>query len=330
MTNPTMIEIPLPENLPLIDKAFSYAAIHKEENEWDLETWPGVIGDDLVAALESPIVSKLLAILYPAVKGVVVKSLEDLALCAQNNKAKFLEDADDENENVEGFTDEHLQAFLLQRATYAKHIIDWRNLARLFNESSPQEQAAIDLFFWEFHRLAFQDLFKHKGLDLPVPAALLENIETRKDGDETFIHCKLADFWLRDDAFCRQFHVSSVENLTNSITTIGYAGTLEQAIAKASLYAMDKVPFEQKINKLGNIIAVGGRPNSITIWLDREVVAKADRKVVGNPGEQRLLWGKCTSNRITDNQFKKALYSTEKLLGVQWSKAYHLEDALGL
>lgn len=326
MTDATKIEIPLPENLPVIDKAFAYSNVGQEE-EWDLETWPGMIGDDLVICLQWPGTSKLLAILQPTIRGFVVKSLEDLALCAQNNKAKFMEEAGDEN--VEGFTDKHIQAFLLQRATYPKHI-DWRSTARLFNESPPKEQKEIDWFFWEFHRCMFEDLLKHKGLDLPVPAVLFANIETRQDGDETFIHCKLADAWLRDDSFCRQFHVSTTEAVTNTITHIGYAGTLEQAIAKASLYAMDKTPFEQQVNALGNLLAVGGRPRSITIRLDREIIATADHKTIGLSWGRGLRWGNCSSDRITDQQFKKALYSTEKLLGVQWSKAYHLEDALGL
>lgn len=320
-----MIEIPLPENLRIIDKVFAYSFIG--EDEWDLETWPGMIGDNLVAALHCPVISKLLAILEPKIHGVVVKSLEELSLCAQNNKAQFIEDAEDEN--VEGFSDEHLQAFLLQRATHTN--VDWRRLAHLFNESSPEEQRQIDWFFWEFHRCMFEDLLKHKGMDLPVPAVLLAKNETRQDGDETFIHCKLADNWLRDDVFSRQFHVSTTEAVTNSITDIGYAGTLEQAIAKAILYSMDKgTSFEQKINALGNVLAVGGRPHSVTLRLDRVIIATAERKMVGESGERRLLWGACTSDRITDRQFRNALYATERLLGVQWNKGRDLEEALGL
>lgn len=328
MTETTKIEIPHPENLPVIDKVFAYSNVGEEEG-WDLETWPAMIGDDLVVSLQWPGLSKLLEILEPTTCGVVVKSLEDLALCAQNNRAKFLEEAGDEN--TDGFTDEHLQAFLLQRVTtYPKHI-DWRSLARLFNESSPQEQKEIDGFFWEFHRCMFEDLLKHKGLNLPVPAVLLANNETRQDGGETFIHCKLADAWLRDDAFFRQFHVSTTEAVTSTITNIGYAGTLEQAIAKASLYAMDEVTLIEKSDiPLGNLLAASGRPCTITIRLDRDIIAQADHKTIGLSWGRGLRWGSCTSERISDGQFKKALYSTEKLLGVRWSKAYHVEDALGL
>jgi hypothetical protein len=326
MTDSNLIEIPLLENLPVIDKVFAYADIGEEE--LDMETWPGMIGDDLAEVLQWPVISKLLAFLQPTIRNVVVKSLEELALCAKTNKTQFIEDAEDES--VEGYTDDHIQAFLLKHAIYPRRC-DWRGMACLFNESSPEEQKQIDCFFWEFHRCMFEDLLKHKGLDLPVPAVLLANNETRQDGDEMFIHCKLADAWLRDDVFSRQFHVSTTEAVTNSITDIGYAGTLEQAIAKAILYAMDKgTSFEQKVNALGNVIAVGGRPRSVTLRLDRVIIASAEKKSVGESGERRLLWGACTSDRITDKQFRKALYATEKLLGVQWNKGRDLEEALGL
>lgn len=45
----------------------------------------------------------------------------------------------------------------------------------------------------------------------------------------------------------------------------------------------------------------------------------------------RLEWGPAKKlEPFTEQGFRKALYATEKLFGVTWSKAFHLEDALGL
>jgi hypothetical protein len=325
MPVPNALEIPLPENLPFIDSAF--AATKVVDEEWDVEDWPGMIGDDLIEAfdaVDTTVMSKLLGILLPEIKGVVVKDVEALVLCTQNNKAAFVEEF--EEENIEGYTDEHLQALFLHQATFPKHI-DWRSMARLFNESKSTEQNHIDWFFWEFHRTSVEKLFMQKGFDLPVPADLIAKNELRKDGDETFIYCRMASAWLRDDAFQRQFRVSSTEIVGDYQTTVGYAGSLEEAIAKVSLYTISQGdPLNRGIDALGNFTIVGGRPTGVKIHLDGQLIAQADHKSLSNS----LQWSDCISNRITDREFKKALYATEKLLGVSWSKVYHLEDALGL
>lgn len=324
MPVPTAIEIPLPENLPFIDSAFSLSKVGDEE--WDVEDWPGMIGDDLIEAfdaVDTAVMSNLLGILQPETRGFVVKNVEDLKLCTQNNKAAFAEECAEEN--IDGYSDDHLQALFLHQATFPKHI-DWRSMARLFNESKSTEQNHIDWFFWEFHRTNIEKLFSHKGLDLPVPDVLVAKNETRKDGDETFIHCQVENVWLRDDEFHRQFRISSTEIVFNMQTTIGYAGSLDEAIAKASLYAIRQGDPFKKLDAIGNLTIVGGRPMKVRIHLDGCLIVDADHKSQNNS----LQWGNCTSNKITDREFKKTLYATEKLLGVSWSKVYHLEDALGL
>jgi hypothetical protein len=329
MPAPDSLEIPIPENLPLMDAAFRLSSV--ADYDWDMQSWPGMIGDELIQvfnAVEPMAMSTILELLQPAMDGVVVKNAQELAQYVLTYKHEIF--GEGQVEDPEGFTDEHLQVYVLQRAHFARHV-DWRILARLFNASTPEQKQAIDAFMWDLRRISLETLFSKKSMELAVPAVLYERNEVRHEGGDTFIRCTMTNDWLRDDEFYRQFRVLSNEAGNASHSIIGFAGTLEQAIAKASLYAMQVgTPAKKDWNGvLAGLAAIGGVAAAITIYHDQLMVS-ADHKAVGTTGNNGLSWGKVDSPIITEKQFRSALYATEKLLGVQWSKVNHLEDALGL
>jgi hypothetical protein len=327
--NQCPLETPLLENLPMIDRAFALSTTAHDE-DWDMASWPGMIGDNLIEALQAinpAVMTSLFAILQPTVKGTLIGSLEDLERCAAENKEDCLEEL--EVEDLGEFSNKHLEVFLLQRATYPKHI-DWRKLVNLLYDANNQEKQAIDWFFWEFHRTSTLSLLGSKAMEIEVPSALLPNNQVKQEGGETFIHCDVANAWLRDDEFYRQYEVSVNDYSINCTGIVGYAGTLEQAFAKATLYTLsNNAPKKLEADPLGNMTFLNGQFAEITLRRRKSLVAKADLKKHSS-GNHKLEWNIVPNGSMEAKQVKSALYATEKALSLQWSKVHDLEDALGL
>jgi hypothetical protein len=287
-----------------------------------------MIGDNLIEALQAinpAVMTSLFAILQPTVKGTLIGGLEDLERCAADNKEDCLEEL--EVEDLGEFSNKHLEVFLLQRATYPKHI-DWRKLIKLLYDTNDHEKQAIDWFFWEFHRTSTLSLLGSKAMEIDVPSALLPNNQVKQEGGETFILCDVANAWLRDDEFARQYQVTASVSQSNSIDVVGYAGTLEQAFAKATLYTLgNNTPLNG--HKAGVLLFPNGQPGRVTLRLGKDMVAMAQLKA-HSANNHKLQWEIPQGGVMDAKQVKLALYAAEKVLGVQWSKAYHLEDALGL
>lgn len=343
MSTPKIIAIPLPENLPFINTWFQDVTVKAEDEAhgMDPESWPGIIGDGLVEtikAVETNTLTSLLTALRPSVNKSLILSGKDLEIAAQNNGSSYREYFVDEGD-YDDFTDEQLQVWLLKSCAYPKDI-DWRVVVSLYNDSSTDQQQAIDNFFWEFRRLSLDSLTNAGGWMLNVPESLYSNDTHSVDGKEQ-VFCKVAGEWMPDDKFHTQFFVTSKDGLTNTIDKVGYAGTIEQAIAKATLFTQshngfirDPITGKPKVLSPEAVARVTG---TVSIRFGDVLVAEAEliRRVekdpdLGTAQDCKLAWGDRKAGPISERQFRKALWSTEKLIGVQWSKVHHLENDLGM
>lgn len=347
MTSAKTITIPLADNLPFINTRFQDAAV-KEEDEahgMDGEVWPGMIGDDLVATLDAfdtSTFSALMTALSPAVNKSTIRSRKDLEVAADQNgnsyRGYFVEEGD-----FDDFSDEQLQVWLLKSCAYPKDI-DWRVVVSIFNESTPDQQKAIDAFFWEFRRLNLESLTKPGGLVLKVPESLYSN-DTRSVDGKAQVFCKIAQEWMPDDKFHTQFSVTYTDGLANAVTIIGYAGTCEQAIAKATAFTRSNdgpIDVKTQIQKDGTrkvVSPIAGKrvAGTVSISFGNVRVASADlERSVEVESDQyasagcKLAWGERKAGPLSEQQFRRALWSVEKLIGVRWSKVHHLENDLGM
>lgn len=346
MSFPKTVTVPLPENLRFIDRTFLEAKLSTDnsDHQMDFASWPGMIGDDLIhtlGLLSLETAELIYSVIKPKIGDKTVHTPKDLTRITHDSGESFREyfviDGD-----MDDFSDEQLQAFLLIGAQFEK-IADWRKIARYYNDAPDDQKLAINTFFWEFRRLGLESLMSKTGLALPMPDALLSKNTKTVDG-EVFVHCNLAKDWVRDDLFYRQYKISSTNSISNTATTIAYAGTLEQAIARATQFALSKNgPVLDKTGKpkVLSDSALNISMTKLSINLDsgsfNTTVSTADlvRNVKVLPDSTTVLdcklsWGPGKSPVIREKAFRSALYATEKLFGVQWSKVHNLENELGL
>lgn len=341
------LDIPLPENLPFINTLYQSATVTAEEEAhgMDPESWPGIIGDDLVEALslfDPATFETLLGALRPLVNKSTILSHEDLRVAAIENGNSYRQYFVGEGD-FDDFSDEQLQVWLLKSCSYPKDI-DWRVVISLYNESPVDQQHAIDEFFWEYRRQTLPDLSAAKGLSLTLPETLPSS-DTRSANGKNQVFCKIAGDWIPDDKFHAQFSVKYADRLSNAVTVIGYAGTCEQAIAKATAFTLSNDgPLDVKTqiqkdgtNKIVSPIAGVRQAGTVFIGLGSATLASADlqRTVAIDSSSHasagcKLIWGERQSGPISEQQFRRALWSVEKLFGVKWSKVHHLENDLGM
>lgn len=347
MSSAKTLPLPLVENLPFINTSFQDAMVKAEDEAhgMDPETWPGIIGDDLVEtikAIETNTLTTLLTTLRPVVNKSLILSGKDLEVAAVENGNSYREYFVEEGD-FDDFTDEQLQVWLLKSCAYPKDI-DWRVVVSLYNESSPDQQKAIDSYFWEFRRLQLDSLTKTAGRVLNVPESLYSN-DTRSVDGKAQVFCKIAQEWMPDDKFHTQFSVTYTDGLANAVTIIGYAGTCEQAIAKATAFTRSNdgpIDVKTQIQKDGTrkvVSPIAGKrvAGTVSISFGNLRVASADlERSVEVESDQyasagcKLAWGERKAGPLSEQQFRRALWSVEKLIGVRWSKVHHLENDLGM
>jgi hypothetical protein len=357
MSVPRLITVPLPEQLPFIDSKFSESKqistvtwkrsggllCTDEEPGKNLPKWPGMVGDDVlytIAALSQENFEAILSVIRPNISGSTILNTNDLDKITRQSSKGFREYfvIDEDHDN---FTDDQLKVFLLIGANFEQHA-DWRKIARLYNAAPDDQKNAMSEFFVNLRLFGLEELMS-AAPDMKVPEALLSTKTKEIDGD-VYVHCDIAKDWVRDDRFHRQFKVTMTLSFSQEPTVIAYAGTLEQAIARATAYTL---------GKNGVILDADGKPKvidkpqkqtsgAVCIYFETDTssrvvaIANLRRHLKTLPdsiteSDCRLEWGPAkTLEPFTDQGFRKALFATEKLLGVSWSKAFHLEDALGL
>lgn len=331
MSISSQIDTPSIENLPMIDRAFAELRRQHREDKWQADIWPDVVGDDLTKAFDAidpTVMADLFKSMQPTVRGKLIQSHHDLAGFTQFSREQFLDEWEDED--LCEYSDKHLQMYLLQRAIYPD-LIDWRAVTDVVNACSAEQKGAIDQFFFEFHRIEVERLLTTKSMALAVPSSLYSKNEVRQDGDEIFVLCKVANTWMRDVEFYRQFEVSALDEVTGDHGIVGYAGTLEQAMAKATLFALSKhQSATNQIDPFGKLNVAGGRPLTLRLRRRHSLIGIADLKNLNTPIPCSLEWSLVKNGAIDEKVIRSALYAAEKAMGVQWSKARDLEAAMGL
>jgi hypothetical protein len=338
MSKHTPINVPLPENLPFIDRAFERSQKFKADEQGFLShAWLGTewVGEDMpwiLECLNPENFQTLLSLFKPTVLGQVILSHEHLNQITHEHLEQYSD-----------FNFEQLKTFLLIGAECEK-VVDWRKIARLYNESPDDQKQAISAFFDAFrhHLDDLDDLMERGVFDWNIPAPLLV-LETKEIDGEQFVLCPIAKDWVPDHLFHRQFKISHTDSYVTD-HLFAYAGTLEQAIAKAT---------ESAILRNGPEIDSMGKPRKLSqielnkyklttsiyaeIGTSSELVAAAELfrgiKVMPDSTMEKdckLLWGQNKSTLFRDREFRSALYKVEKLYGLQWSKVNDLDDALGL
>jgi hypothetical protein len=365
MLLPQIIAIPLPENLPFIDSKFREArqistvslklsgsslVSTEDESRACRPKAPCEVGDDALksfASLSQSTFETLLSIIRPNISGRAIHNAKELERATLQHAKGFREFFVLDSKK-DSFTHDQLKFFLLMGANFEKHA-DWRKVAELYNEAPDDQKTAINAFFVNMSLSGIEPLLG-AGPALPLPD-VFPLTKTQKIEGETYAHCDIANGWIRDDLFHRQFKITLTHSYSNEPTVIAYAGTLEQAIARATQFTL---------NKNGLILDPDGKPklvssitqktssSAVCIYFERDTSSSAvaiaklsyHLKILPDSTAERdckLEWGPCKMPAfagktfpITDKAFRSALYATEKQLGVQWSKAHHLEDALGL
>jgi hypothetical protein len=338
---PPIITVPVPENLPFIDFAFEkHQHIMADEQGVLACAWLGVdfASDDMPGILErlsSETFQSLLTFFKPTVLGQAITSHEELNRITRDHEHLA---------EYDFFNFEQLKSFFLVGAQCEK-AVDWRKIAHLYNESPDDQKEALVEFFDEFRRHLddLDDLMETGAYDWKLPDPLLA-LETQEVDGQTFVRCPIGQRWVQDYLFHRQFVVSYVDPYAKEPHVFAYAGTLEQAIAKATQSAISRNgPEIDAMGKCMKLSQLKLDQYKLTMSIHSEIgatselvaSAKLHRGIKVMPDSTmekdcKLLWGPNKSTLFKEREFRSALYSVEKLYGLQWSKVNHLEDGLGM
>lgn len=341
--------VPSPQDLPFISASFRRALRVAGDS---LEPNGGVhrpgelleYFSDGFGQLDEHIASGLLAVLRPEFKGTAILSKSSLEASAIAFRDEYLATPEVAN-GAPKPTHDQCQMWLLQTAPYAKHI-DWRKAVKLLNECSEDQRSKAEAFFCELCGSSINSLISTDVSRIAIPDGLIQ-AETRENDGETEMFCPLAKEWLRDDIFLTQFLVRTDIRTQHSIVSsdLGYAGTLEQAFAIATAFTLSCGRSDDSENSYINRIREFAENSKACIvkiflqddYLQDELVSSArlEKYVRKEPdGKQslafKLEWDYADRRTVPEQTLKKALFSTEKLLGVQWSKIRHLENDLGM
>lgn len=252
------------------------------------------------------------------------------------------------------------QTTFLHHSTLAKNI-HWGLLASLYNESTPYQQEAICGYFSKVRNRTLERLMKIPGPTFELPTSLTQTFDSKVEHGEVLLFSEPQQEWLREDIFHHQYRIEGFHHLFKRPSLIATAATLAQAIAKISIFAQG---FNMTINMnafdvlLGGNYVAGGEfhtgprlraptsasdikaPGKIrwnlddSAWEPNKTTSAQDQqaKPLRYPTSFKPLvdFNPRSPSCISRNEFIKTLFATEKAMGLQWSKAFKLEDELGL
>lgn len=224
------------------------------------------------------------------------------------------------NEVPEHYTQEQLQSYLIfcNRAELSPH---WGDLADLYNESTDDQRIAIHGFFKSCLNRSLEDLYSVPAPPLEIPSVLREAPVTSEVDGKTKYFSQHAQQWRRDDHYQSSFWIEGRSDDDKELILIATAPSLKEAIALASAYTKG--------------LAEAPEFDRIIIDFDRYEIAEADlvdfKKSDGGYAA-KLNWDyeKCKHKAFPKDTVLETALSTEKVLGIQWSKVNRLENDLGM
>mgnify|MGYP003483344333 CR=1 FL=1 len=342
MQVPPHLNVPLAECLPLVNKSFQVAKkiTPYRDKMMDSANWPRMAGSPRRSALERlehETLELILSVIQPKIHRQIVRTTDDLAkvtqVAIQSYKSIFNTD----------ISSKDFQAWLLVDAKYCA-TADWRKIARYYNACPDNTKALMYGFFFEFWAIKLEDMMSAGASKLVVPDVLPPPKTKEVDGD-MFVYCELAQDWRRDDVYFRQFEIKVGALFPNVFDILAYAGTLEQAIAKATAITLSlnghvfysetgkpQMLSDDALKFTGGALSIRLNCEEYSCLVSAASLIRSVKFLDDATTSQdcRLEWGNCWTGTFTERRFRKALYATEKVFGVHWSKARHLEDALGL
>lgn len=205
------------------------------------------------------------------------------------------------------------------------------------------------------------DLVIPDGLDAPQKEGMLDG--------QAMIYSESQQTWLRDDVFLQQYQVHSLLNATKTFFLLATASTLTQAIAKATAYTkkakgdsvtdsivikyrdsyLSKADFKHTVSDKADIMEILMSPVTL-VWdlefgakrtratqkkldgLSESMASASDPAILAQLQSQadELKEGISDMHLPSRNDIRRLIFSTEKALGVQWTKVAQLENDLGM
>jgi hypothetical protein len=193
--------------------------------------WPAHVSDPQVAsvqAMSDETFTRLFLILEARAFGEDILTKADLERIAVSNMGRF-------HDEDEPFTIDQLQAFILAGALTTNDI-HWAKIAELYNAAEPDQKEAIHQYFLQCQNRNLSDLMDIPALEITLPESLQETFQSKEVDGQTFLFNETQQQWVREDIFHRQFSVSGFHRTNNTHFLLGSAPTLQQAIAKATVY----------------------------------------------------------------------------------------------
>jgi hypothetical protein len=339
-----LITVPIPENLPFVNKRFHDFSRQYRDQRMDITHRNGMGDVRLQVAIKGLSLDNfdlIISVLKPQVAGAVALNADQLTTLSRElgdsfrNHFSIKSDQDD-------YCEEHLKAYVLSSAVFEKNA-DWRKIARRYNESPDDQKQAFEEFFLALHAISLEHLMSAGSPELSLPEGLPLPQTKEVDGD-LFVYCELIQDWRLDDAYFRRFEIKVDAVFPNMFDSLAYAGTLEQAIAKAIAITLphnghvlrktdkEKKRLEDTLKLASGFVSIKLNCEESSGLVSNASLVRSAKYLDDDTAIQdcRLEWGNCWTGNITEQRFRKALYTTEKLFGVQWSKVRHLDDALGL
>ncbi|WP_274644013.1 hypothetical protein [Pseudomonas serbica] len=223
---------------------------------WE-EGWHGGKPDtynDKVAVLEAiepAVMNKLLQILQLHVGGETVRNLAHLD--------KLLDGVAKENEGgfEAGLPKPHLRVYSLCFAGVQSHVY-WPRLITLIQGASQEHEQQIRGFFGTVMDIDLDELLSKGQLPFEMPEQLRHILPRQAFSGIDYILDPQSGSWLREDRFsstyelqftCEEFDDAADRRL-NCKYTIAHAGTLEEALALASLHLKSINPYFSSITDM--------------------------------------------------------------------------------
>lgn len=328
--------------------------------------WPDKIAPEtlaIISTMTDATFEGLCSVLCPKYNDFAVKTKADLRELAEQRQQYVKPDPE---EGLGHYTLEQLQSYLLFGSETTKNI-HWGNFTRLFNESSADQQYALEQFFDKYHGHNLDTLLAHAAMPIEIPEIFEETFEAREHAGNTYHFSADKDKWLREDRFHQQYRLD-VTLAGSSFTFLrASAPTLKLAVVKATALAMagidgslgrieilqggvpvmhaeviysekvvDGAPAAVPTSKLRWDFSNIG-PDKSHLRANRRYSLMAANDFKSDAAKQELLEHGARMERLIDAKppfpshvLMKTVLDVEKKLKLQWSKVYRLEDDLGM
>lgn len=269
MNAPSQINVPLSEDYPFIDIEVERVRRESDRSSND----PGMLTDEMVSCftgMSNKTFMTMCSIMSPTSWLTRLRSKEQLEEIANHELSQLTAISSNEfcypDEGECPFTKDQFIASIAYGTSFDKNP-SWGRLAKLYNESKPDQQEALYGFFLFSMNIHLGEIVMHKRKDIEIPNDL-KPTNTRVDiSGESFI--ENGGKWLRADLFLRKFEVkvktietvySNEDNgdyLLNVLRTVAFSGTLEEAIAKSIVYSTTPGEYKRIPDEI--IIQMDGR-----------------------------------------------------------------------